>query len=314
MHTLRTLVLPHRAWRRCLPRTPVRSRRGCDSGAGDVAPPGSARPLPPGRAPSPGWTWPDDRRTARRRRCPCRAPSCSRRPRRHRRGGTAGHPRPPRARCARAARWPWPEWVSPPLRDTARRSAASPAPVAAPGRRRAAGARRAARRRRHRDGVGQVAGLPAAGADPRWPRIPAPASSTWRRPRPWPATSWPRSPRSPTPRCARPPTTATPPARSGTGCAGTRAGSSPTPTCSTAGSCPRTRSGRARCAGSPTSSSTSATPTAGCSARTSATCCAGCAGSAGGTAPSRSSCWRRRPSPSPAAAASRLVGAPVESR
>ena len=41
-------------------------------------------------------------------------------------------------------------------------------------------------------------------------------------------------------------------------------------------------------AAAPTSSSTSATPTAGCSARTSGTCCAGCAGSAGATARSPS--------------------------
>ena len=48
---------------------------------------------------------------------------------------------------------------------------------------------RAARRRRHRDGVGQVAGLPAARRSPGWPRTRAPACSTWRRPRRWPATS-----------------------------------------------------------------------------------------------------------------------------
>ena len=66
-----------------------------------------------------------------------------------------------------------------------------------------------------------------------------------------------------------------------------------------------------RCAGWPTSSSTSATPTAGSSAPTSGTCCAGCGGSAAGTAPSRCSCWPRRPWPTRAAAASRLVGAPV---
>ena len=106
-----------------------------------------------------------------------------------------------------------------------------------------------------------------------------------------------RWPRSPTPRCGRRPTTATPRARSGTGCAGTHGGSSPTRTCCTAGSCPPTRGGRARCAGSPTWSSTSATPTAACSARTSATCCAGCAGSAAATGPTRCSCSPRRPWP-----------------
>ena len=74
---------------------------------------------------------------------------------------------------------------------------------------------------------------------------------------------------------------------------------------------PPTRSGPARCGGWPTSSSTSATPTAGCSAPTWGTCCAGSGGSAVATGPSRCSCWPRRPWPT-RGGREPVVGAPVE--
>ena len=69
--------------------------------------------------------------------------------------------------------------------------------------------------------------------------------------------------------------------------------------------------GRAICAGCATSCSTSATPTAGCSARTWRCCCAACCGSAPGTERGRRSCWRRRRWRIPAAFASRLTGREV---
>ena len=69
--------------------------------------------------------------------------------------------------------------------------------------------------------------------------------------------------------------------------------------------------GRASCAGCATWWSTSATPTAGSSARTSPRCCAGCGGSAPRTAPTRSSCSPRRRSATPAESAGRLTGVPV---
>ena len=79
--------------------------------------------------------------------------------------------------------------------------------------------------------------------------------------------------------CAPRPTTATPRSPSGTGPASTGGGCSAIPTCCTARCCPSTADGRATCAACATSCWTSATPTAGCSARMWRSCCAACCGS-----------------------------------
>ncbi len=139
--------------------------------------------------------------------------------------------------------------------------------MGAPGARPPTSPGRAVRRRRHRHGERQVAGLPAARAVVAARRRPGdralPVADQGARHRPAAR----RAGAEPHGRRAPRPTTATPPARSATGCAGTGGWCSPTPTWSAAGVLPRHATSPPSCAGCATSSSTSATPTAGSSAR-----------------------------------------------
>ena len=271
------------------PRTPVAAR--CESGGVTTVHP--VRPAPPpgpdvddeGRAPEP---------FRRRSPGPTCWPRCSPGP--PRRSGRS--PTCTTCRSGRAARCPGRTGSSPALRDRLEERGRA-RPVAPPGGRRAARPRRPARRGGDRDGVGEVAGLPTAGPDPARggpPRLRAlPGSDQGAGPRPARLGGRPgrslgapgRLRRGHPRRGARLGAAALAVDRD-------QPGHAP----------PRDPAGapevvRARCAGWPTSSSTSATPTAGCSAPTWGTCCAGSGGSAAATGPSRCSCWPRRPSPSP---------------
>ena len=148
------------------------------------------------------------------------------------------------------------------------------AAVAAPGRGRRPRPGRSARGGLDRHRVGQVDGLPAAGAG-RGP--PAPRAGRRARldgalprarPRRWRRTSGPACGRSGSTRGSRP-TTATAAASCATGPATTASTSSPTPTCSTARCCPATSGGRGSCRCSTSSWSTRPTTTAASSAPTS---------------------------------------------
>ena len=126
----------------------------CDSGGVTTLHPVRSAP-PPGTDPAPVA------RGALRRGGPAGGGA-----RRH--APTTSSPSPTSTTCpsGRAGRRPWPGWVSPPLRARLRGARRRRA-VAAPGGGGRAGPHDgAARRRRHRHGVGQVAGLPAAGAHP----------------------------------------------------------------------------------------------------------------------------------------------------
>ena len=217
------------------------------------------------------------------------------------------------ARSGRAA--PWPAWADPAVVTALPRPRGGRA-LAAPGRDRGRGVRRPARRPRHRHRLRQVARLPAAGAELRAGHRAGPAGaaapppSISHRPRRWPRTSSPGSPPWAS-TSASPPTTATAAATSASGPATTPSTCSPTPTCCTTRCCPATSAGAPSSPSSATSWSTSATTTAASSGRTSPRCCVGCAGSARRTAPSRRSCSRPPPSPSPRRPPARLTGLDV---
>ena len=187
------------------------------------------------------------------------------------------------------------------------------APVATPGRGGRAGPRRRARGRLHRHRLRQVAGLPAAG--------PVPARRGPAGDRALPVADQGARRRPAARRCGdldlpdvRPAAYDgdTPHGRAGLGPGARPARAAPTRTCCTGRSCPGTASGRRSCAGCPSWSSTSATPTAACSARTSRRCCAGCAGCCaryGGAAPVF--VLASATAGDPATSATRLIGLPV---
>ena len=127
-------------------------------------------------------------------------------------------------------------------------------------------------------------------------RIPPRRHCIFRRPRPWAPISSPPHANSPSMRCVGDvaagrrqamnpatctpcrsrPTTGTPRRTCGGRCAKVRGGSSPTRTCCTSACSPGTSGGRGCCGSWSTSSSTSATPTAGSSAPTSRWSCGAC--------------------------------------
>lgn len=148
-------------------------------------------------------------------------------------------------------------------------------------------------------------------------RIPPRRHCIFRRPRPWAPISSPPHANSPSMRCVGDvaagrrqamnpatctpcrsrPTTGTRPRTCGGRCAKVRGGSSPTRTCCTSACSPGTSGGRGCCGSWSTSSSTSATPTAGYSAPTSRWSCGACCAWPATTARTRRWCSppRRRP-------------------
>ena len=202
-------------------------------------------------------------------------------------------------RTARFADWPA---LGPGRRPGGLRRGGDHPALAAPGRRRRRRPRRSPRRPGDRDGVGQVAGLPAAraGRDPCLARRPGragrrralPRAHQGARPRP---AGHRRRARAGRPR--RHPRRRQPPRAAGLDARprGVRP-HQPRHAAPLAAARPRALGVVLRLAAS-TSWWTSATTTAASSARTWPTCCAGCAGSARCTAPTRPSCWPPRRCP-----------------
>ena len=162
--------------------------------------------------------------------------------------------------------------------------------------------------RHHRDGVGQVAVLPAPDAADALDRGVRRGRCTSTPPRRWRRTRRARCTRSTTSGRRSRSTTATRRASTGRSCASARTWCSPTRTCCTSGSSRTTRRGRGSSRAWRSSWSTRRTSTAACSARTWPTCCGGCGGSASTTGPRRGSCSPQRPSPTRASSRRKLTG------